>query len=107
MLAGTNSIIMELGSNSDAITPPPDPAVSVLVFEPLFAVAAQIEEVDRRHVVAAAVSDQTGLSVLTMYNDNGLSSSLATVSVNEQWNDVLKSRIVRSSEMMWFNYSFI
>lgn len=78
---------MELGSNLDPILPPPeDPTVSVLVFEPLYSVAAQIPEVDRRHVVAAAVSDRSGLSMFTMYNDDGLSSSLATVSVSDKWN---------------------
>ena len=71
----------------DSILPPPDPSVSVVVFEPLPHVAAQIEEVARRHVVAAAVSDRSGLSVMTMYNDHGLSSSLADVSYRDaRWN---------------------
>lgn len=86
-ITGTKTVVIEIGSNLDAILPPPDdPTVSVLVFEPLYHVAAQLEDVDRRHVVAAAVSDQNGLSMFTMYNDHGLSSSLSTVSISEGWN---------------------
>ena len=74
--AGTEGIIINLGSHADPINPPEDPSIVVLAVEPDPATISRIKRTERRYVLAAAVAERAGLATMYRYN-NGASSSLS------------------------------
>jgi FkbM family methyltransferase len=88
LAANTKAVVLNFGSSFNPVDPPPgDDSVSAIAFEPLIDVCGKIERKERLHLVCAAVSDRTGMSVMHRYNSGGISSSLAEASYQAKWND--------------------
>ena len=74
----TRHVLLNIGSNLQPVRPPPnDNSTVAIVFEPI--VAAKIVPESRLYVVSAAVSDESGLTTMGVFNQDGVSSSLASM----------------------------
>jgi FkbM family methyltransferase len=83
--SATRRLILNIGSNLQPIEPPvDDESVVVVAFEPI--VASQIKARPRLYVVSAAVSDESGVSMMGVFNRDGQSSSLAQPARADAWN---------------------
>lgn len=81
---GTQSLIINIGSNSDPIPPPEnDTSTAVLAVEPI--VHALITPRPRLYVLPAAVASENGVAMMHVLNRNGVSSSLAAPAVRSFW----------------------
>jgi len=84
-----SSVLLNIGSNTQPLNPPAGSnSTAVVAFEPI--VYAQIQPCQRLYVVPAAVSNESGLALMGVYNANGLSSSLAEpVGNGRKWQRVI------------------
>lgn len=85
------AVLLNIGSSLQPVLPAEEPGVIALAFEPLLDVAARIPRHPRLRVVPAAVSSFNGIRTMTMYNNDGISSSLGRAASTSFWN-VNKSR---------------
>ena len=84
---GTKAVLLNVGSSLEPVLPAAtaDDVVAV-AFEPLLHIAARIPEHPKLRVVPAAVSSFNGLRTMTVYNANGISSSLGPAAADSFWN---------------------
>ncbi|KAI8108738.1 hypothetical protein M9435_005155 [Picochlorum sp. BPE23] len=86
---GTKKVIINIGSNVDPIVPRKgDFSTHALAFEPI--VSDIIHPHPQLTVIPAAVSDASGLQTMRVYNEGGVSSSLAKPASTQHWNNVPK-----------------
>jgi hypothetical protein len=86
---GTKKVIINIGSNIDPIVPREgDFSTHALAFEPI--VSELIQPHPQLTVIPAAVSDASGLQTMRVYNERGVSSSLAKPASTQHWNNVPK-----------------
>ena len=86
---GIRRISINIGSNHDPILPDAnDPTHAVLAFEPDPRIVSSIiaKQIPRLLIVAAAVSNFSGITKFTLFNTNGVSSSLLSKAlVGGEW----------------------
>lgn len=86
---GIKRVSINIGSNYDPILPDAnDPAHAVLAFEPDPRIVSSIiaKQIPRLLIVAAAVSNFSGITKFTLFNNNGVSSSLSSKAlVGGEW----------------------
>jgi FkbM family methyltransferase len=84
------SVIINIGSNLDPVMPPQgeDAAfVATIAFEPIPTTVAQIIPHPNLFVVNAAIAGHDGLTTVSTYNDNGVSSSMFKPAAASGWNN--------------------
>lgn len=81
---GTSKVIINIGSNVDPIIPKAGEIhTHSLAFEPV--VSHLIPSHIQLSVISAAVGRESGLSTIHVYNENGVSSSLAKAASSQFW----------------------